>query len=80
MQVAGQGTSGRQEILQTWTIREEERHFPCGLCKTKKKTSRKRESLTADLTQNHAGVSENIKISTDRLTLIIMLSLKLFLL
>lgn len=55
--------------------------FPVGLAKqTKKEQSRKRESLTADLTQNHAGVSENTKMSTDRLTLILMLNLKLFLL
>ena len=69
------GHTGIKGNLKDKDYREEECYFPCGLCKTK--NSRKRESLTAVLlTQSHAGVSENMKMSTNRLTLILMLELK----
>lgn len=70
-----QGTQGWRETWRTRTTCEEEWYFSCGLCRTK--NSRKRESLAADLlTQSHAGVSENTKMSRDRLALILMLELK----
>lgn len=72
------GGRAHREVREIWwarTTHKDEHYFPHRLCGTKK--SRQRESLTADLLpQSHAGVSENTKTSTDRLTLVLMLELK----
>lgn len=48
--------------------------FPVGFAK--QNTHQGKGNLSADLTQNHIGLSENTKMSTDKLALTLMLSLK----